>query len=807
MSNTKYGIPHLLLQRKIWCLWRLVERDGRKTKIPFQADGQPAKCNDPATWTDFPTAYEALKRGGFNGLGIMLGDGLVGIDLDWKGWTGAGVPQEVQAILRRFDSYAEWSPSWRGAHILLLGNLPPGVKHRKMLSQGVEIEIYDRERFFTFTGERLNDNEHDIADQQKPLVDLLRELDMLPQPQVDPTRDSTPVALDDEDLLERMFKSKHGSAIKALWTGDWSGYPSRSEADLALASHLLWWTDGDIARADRLFRRSGLYRPKWDERHSGDGRTYGELTLEKARANLHDGYEPRGIDGNEDAQDGDRPQSPARKPVSDELVRLALERSELWHDGEKKGWASIQVGDHTEHWTIRSRNFRLWLANLYYEQKGKPPHTQALQDAISVIEGRAIFEGAEYPTYLRVAHLNDEIWLDLGRPDYLAVRVTASGWEIAEPEIRFRRSEATEGLPIPEPGSAQDLQRLLDLWALPQDHRVLIIAWALGCLGPGPYPILILNGEQGSGKSTLTRGVRRLIDPGDVAKHPRSSRDLFVSAKNSWILAYDNVRVLPDWLSDDLCKLSTGGVLRVRELYTDDKEVFFRARRCVIMNGITDFATHPDLIDRSIILTLPPIARYGSEAELWARYYQLQARALGALLDLASLALRELERTPTPNVRMADFARWALAAEPGYTAPGTFVRTFSEMREASVGVALESDPIYPYLLRLLSDTPTVEGTAQEILDRLNTLRGDERPPYGWPRTPHALGAALRRIAPALRREGIYVEPIPRQRNRRGWRLEKRTPDESGTTPPPELDERDGTYHDYDPWEVWDGETE
>ncbi|MER3439246.1 MAG: hypothetical protein C4346_17575, partial [Chloroflexota bacterium] len=228
----------------------------------------------------------------------MLGGGLCGIDLDWKSSPArpfADVPPEAQKIIDRFRSYTEWSPSGKGCHILFHAHLPENCQGRKRrLSPTVSLEIYGDGRYFTVTGGRWHELE--VTDQQAALDALLRELDLLPQdttppggpgPQLNFPPGATPKAahaLSEHDaaLLERMFASRSGAHIERLWNGDWSAYASHSEADLALIAHLLWWTNGDVARTDQLFRQSGLFRPKWDERHYADGRTYGQGTLQKA---------------------------------------------------------------------------------------------------------------------------------------------------------------------------------------------------------------------------------------------------------------------------------------------------------------------------------------------------------------------------------------------------------------------------------------------------------------------------------------------------------------------------------------------
>lgn len=285
------SILEALKQERRWVLWCFEDRGGKPTKVPYQANGAPARVNDPSTWTDYHTAQEALLSR-FAGVGIVLGDGLIGIDLDWKESPVEGVPRKAWEIIRRFSSYAEWSPSGKGAHILLLGELPDGCKNRAYLGDGVHLEIYGGGRYFTFTGEAINT--HDITAQPEQLTGLLSELGLLPTPPTPSQEEKTKAVSPESDaeLLARMFGSKHGAEIWRLWGGDWDGYPSQSEADLALVSYLLWWTKGDTDRAERLFRQSRLYRPKWDERHSGTGQTYGEMTLEKALRGLSGGYSP-----------------------------------------------------------------------------------------------------------------------------------------------------------------------------------------------------------------------------------------------------------------------------------------------------------------------------------------------------------------------------------------------------------------------------------------------------------------------------------------------------------------------------------
>ena len=139
--------------------------------------------------------------------------------------------------------------------------------------------MYDDGRYFTVTGYHLPGTPKTVKERSRELAALHRRV-FGPARTPVAVRSSTPVDLDDRALIERARK---GDAFGRLWRGDVSAYANNhSNADLALCTRLAYWTGGDPARIDRLFRQSGLMRAKWDERHASDGRTYGQITVAKA---------------------------------------------------------------------------------------------------------------------------------------------------------------------------------------------------------------------------------------------------------------------------------------------------------------------------------------------------------------------------------------------------------------------------------------------------------------------------------------------------------------------------------------------
>ena len=269
-------IPAELKQRDQWVVWRLEERDGKQTKPPrTPRTGKLADSTDPRTWGTFDEAVQAHQCNGSAGIGFVFSpdDPYAGVDLDRCVDADGVLTETAQWLVTHLDSYAELSPSGRGVHIMLRGELPARGNRRKL--NEIHVEFYDHGRYFTFTGHRLADAPATIEDRQECLRTIHNRA-FPPEPVRPRPTVSSPVDADDHELLERAMAARDGGKFRQLWEGDISGYPSQSEADLALASKLAFWTGGDRARMDLLFRQSGLMREKWDRED------YRQSTIEKA---------------------------------------------------------------------------------------------------------------------------------------------------------------------------------------------------------------------------------------------------------------------------------------------------------------------------------------------------------------------------------------------------------------------------------------------------------------------------------------------------------------------------------------------
>ncbi|MEZ6100263.1 MAG: hypothetical protein R3E01_14940 [Pirellulaceae bacterium] len=325
LSRTAETAPECLRQLPQWVAWKYVTRDGKPTKAPVNArTGALADSTDAGTWSTFDEALVACRQDqSLAGLGFVFaeGDPYCGVDLDdcidpdrgeLKPWA--------TSIVERLDSYTEISPSGTGVKVFVEA-VKTGDRCRKAYHDG-EVEMYDRARFFTVTGERLDQCPPGINARQPAIDDLYVEVFG-----AENTRASPPgpqpsanghVHLDDDQIIELASNQRRsGAKFRALWSGDWNAhFNSASEADSSVVFTLAFYTK-DAGQIDRLFRRSGLMRPKWDEQHGAE--TYGQMTVGKALGKVTKQYQPK----------GKRRRPSAPPPTNPELPSIVIDDRQL----------------------------------------------------------------------------------------------------------------------------------------------------------------------------------------------------------------------------------------------------------------------------------------------------------------------------------------------------------------------------------------------------------------------------------------------------------------------------------------------
>ncbi len=484
--------------------------------------------------------------------------------------------------------------------------------------------------------------------------------------------------------------------------------------------------------------------------------------------------------------DGDKDE---KQKQSDILFELALSCVDLFHspdDTKYSTYADLNIDGRRETHVIESRKFKSWLNSLYQKRMHSTPGREVINTVVAALSARAETDAPQRTAHVRVARHDGDIYIDLGAPCWRAVRIWSGGWcVVSKPPVRFRRGSAMRQLPIPVAGGKiDDLRHFLN--TRDDDSFTMVIAWLVAALREtGPYPVLVINGEAGAAKSTLTRFVRALVDPNTapLRSMSRTDRDLFISATNSWVLAFDNCSGIQNWLSDCLCRLATGGGFATRQLFSDMDEVIFTAQRPIILNGITDLVDRGDLADRAVFVHLVhvPDEIRKAESDMWPEFEQALPKIFGALLDAVSTGLRELPNVKLATLpRMADFCKWAESCSGDFTTnEGDFIRAYERNRANAVASVVEAD-LVATALKDFADSLVEEkwvGSSMELLTKLEDIVGEKvTKNKDWPRSPRGLTAQVDRATTSLRKTGINVERLPRKGNVRPiwvWRAKPR----------------------------------
>jgi len=346
-------------------------------------------------------------------------------------------------------------------------------------------------------------------------------------------------------------------------------------------------------------------------------------------------------------------------------------------------------------------------------------------------------------------------------------------------------------------GDAQGLEHLKSCINLPDEYWTMLITYMLECFRPEtPYPVLELNGEQGSAKSTTHRIIRQLIDPNRIPLRaaPKELSDIFISAGNNHVVALENISVLSDKMQDALCTLATGGGFNTRQLYTNGTEFVIDVKRPVILNGITTVVTRSDLIDRTLHFDLPRIAEYRDSTSIDDFFEKHRPSIFAGLLDVFSKALAILPTVELDNPpRMVDFANLGEAVHAVFGREDSFSKLFNENRKQSLLFALESSPAMEDLLGIIRFRKQWEGTYKELLDHLSA-DGKDR----GIRSPKGLANLIKRYAPAFRAQGVDVFFLGHSRNGNVVRLQERGAAlDPHKVHPPEIPFHQGNRGDYD----------
>ena len=440
---------------------------------------------------------------------------------------------------------------------------------------------------------------------------------------------------------------------------------------------------------------------------------------------------------------------------------------------------------------IRSKQFKAWLSVLMWNSEEKAPGIEGLMSAINVLTGKALGEGKQYTLYNRVAPAEDGIWLDMTDDNWRAIKITPEGWEIVQdPPILFRRYNHQQALPEPirvaEPDISLNTLKLLEYVNISKDDEKTKLTFLCTCISYLipliPHPIFVVHGPQGSAKTWFFRLIRRILDPSsiEVLSLPRDDRELIQQLDHNWLALYDNLTSLPTWVSDMLCRASTGSGFSKRELYSDDDDTIYNFKRCVGLNGINPAARRGDLLDRSILVCVEKIdnEKRKTEESLNSAFEAEKAAILGGFLGVLSKALKVYPKIELNGFfRMADFTRYgcAIAQALGKTTED-FLDAYEEKVESQNEEAINANPVAMVIVDYFQNCyfakgpdgkpvrETWEGAPAMLYQLITThaqtmgIRTDSR--GSWPKAPNAFTRVLNDIASSLQAVGYEITVKP-----------------------------------------------
>lgn len=454
------------------------------------------------------------------------------------------------------------------------------------------------------------------------------------------------------------------------------------------------------------------------------------------------------------------------------LIALAETACSFCHDADSEPYALIQTNSIRQCYHISSKAFSEWLSYRFYQSEGTAPNDNALKSALATLSGKAKFEGDQIEVHVRVARYDGAYWLDLCNEQWQAVRITANDWQVInQPPVIFTRTASMRPLPNPVAGEG-NLSALWHMANIPEPDRLMLVAWLLECLRPEtPFVVLELSGEQGSAKSSTQSALRDLIDPNrsNLRTAPKQKDDVFISAKNSHMVSFENLSHLSADYQDALCSLATGAGYATRTLYTTTDETTIELKKPIVLNGISIVVTAQDLLDRTLHIDLPMLESVSTEAKLgdyWQAHYPA---AFTGLLDSFSRTLAQLDKVDLSGEALPRMADFTLLGEAVYMAhgqpPKAFLTDYRERRKDGVNRTLESSPVAMAMLAYLEKYPSgFSGLVGDLLHELEDYRDDGD---AWPKSAKGFSDIIQRLKPSLRQIGITLNKET-TRTKRGY---------------------------------------
>jgi hypothetical protein len=468
------------------------------------------------------------------------------------------------------------------------------------------------------------------------------------------------------------------------------------------------------------------------------------------------------------------------------LITACEEHLTLFHTSDNETCASLDINGVRHTYRLDSREFRRTLSWILRQasDKKEAPTEKTVSSVLPYLQSEACFGGALQEVFLRVAG-DAQTWIeiDIGDDTWTSVQINKKGWKIAPHTVRFVRSSSMKALPLPiKGGTIDELRRVIGnikrdaVWAL-------LVAYIVSALQPpnhGTYPILVVEGSEGSGKSELVKFLKKLIDPSraKVRNLPHEQRDMPAAVYNNYCLAYENVSSIPQWLSDAWSSLATGDGFASRLMRTNKEEDVIEAHRPIMCNGITKFVTRADLLSRCVFIPLDPFTSSDvkrlTKDDLYAAQDEATPRILGAIYSLMAHVLaqrkavhKEIGAREKPRHRLPEFEEIAHCIESKLDIPiGIVDKALSEGERLAALTALDSSVGDAIRELLKEEDGEWHGLSRDFYKALTAVAqklGGGIPPKTWPKDAERLSNEIKRLEKSLTYAGVDYMKKPHKK--------------------------------------------
>lgn len=459
----------------------------------------------------------------------------------------------------------------------------------------------------------------------------------------------------------------------------------------------------------------------------------------------------------------------AKKSHADIAIEQALGYEDIFfHNSVEETFVAVDKGNVYEVHRLEDKKYQMLLRKRFYDELGKAISKDNINQAIGVLEAKALYEGAELEVYKRCAEVDGVTYYDLCDKESTIIRIDENGWGVDDTKqmLFIRKNNMGEQV---MPIHYDDLLGLLNKYfrfKSKEDRILHAVSLVTRLIADIPHPIEVIHGEKGASKTTTMRMNKSLIDPSprDVTSMPKAIQDLAISINNTYMACYDNLDIISSERSDLLCIASTGGVYPKRKLYTNDEESMMSLKSKITLNGINVVAIKADLIDRCILLALERISESERMEErlLWSSFNEDKPKILGAILTALSRAKRIYPTLKLTKLgRMADFTMWGYAVAEALEIGGDeFLKAYLNNQKKANQEAVESNPVATALIKYMEENSNFTGTVTNLLTVLNQVAEVEQIDTTsklWAKEPNVLSRRLNEMKSNLELEGIYYE--------------------------------------------------